>query len=234
MPDQPRSLMLFAAGFGTRMGRLTADRPKPLIEVAGKPLIDHALALAEGAGIGRVVVNLHYRGGQLADHLAGRGVALSWERERILETGGGLKAALPLLGPGPVLILNSDGVWTGANPLEELLAAWDGARMGALLLLLPVREARGRDGKGDFALDGAGRISRGAGGEDQLYVGASILDPAALEGIGDEVFSLNLPWNRLIAEGRAFGVQHSGGWCDVGHPAGIAEAEAMLREAGHG
>lgn len=232
MLDQPRSLMLFAAGFGTRMGALTADRPKPLIEVAGRPLIDHALDLADAARIGRVVVNLHYRGEQLAAHLAGRGVALSWERERILETGGGLKAALPLLGPGPVLILNSDGVWTGANPLEELLAAWDGARMGALLLLLPVAAARGRDGRGDFALDGEGRISRGAGGEDQLYVGASVMDPAALEGISDEVFSLNLAWNRLIAEGRAYGVVHRGGWCDVGHPAGIAEAEAMLREAG--
>lgn len=234
MPDQPRSLMIFAAGFGTRMGVLTADRPKPLIEVAGKPLIDHALDLAAAAGIGRVVVNLHYRGEQLAAHLAGRGVALAWERERILETGGGLRAALPLLGPGPVLILNSDGVWTGANPLEELLAGWDGSRMGALLLLLPVSAAWGRDGRGDFALDPAGRISRGAGGEDRLYVGASVLDPAALVGIGEEVFSLNLPWNRLIAEGRAYGVEHRGGWCDVGHPTGIGEAEAMLREAGGG
>lgn len=231
MPEHPQSLMLFAAGFGTRMGALTADRPKPLIKVAGKPLIDHALDLAAAAGIARVVVNLHYRGEQLAAHLAGRGVALSWERERILETGGGLKAALPLLGPGPVLILNSDGVWTGENPLAELLAAWDGRRMGALLLLLPVEKARGRDGKGDFRLDAEGRISRGAGGEDQLYVGASVLDPVALNGIGDDVFSLNLPWNRLIAEGRAFGTLHRGGWCDVGHPVGIAEAEAMLQGA---
>lgn len=232
MPDSPRSLMIFAAGFGTRMGALTADRPKPLIEVAGRPLIDHALALAEGVAAKPVVVNLHYRGNQLAAHLAGRGVRLSWERERILETGGGLRAALPLLGPGPAMILNSDGVWTGANPLAELRAAWDPARMDALLLLLPVAAARGRDGRGDFALDAAGRISRGMGGEDRLYVGASILKPDALDGIGEEAFSLNLPWNRLIAAGRAFGVEHRGGWCDVGHPAGITEAEAMLREAG--
>lgn len=232
MPDSPRSLMIFAAGFGTRMGALTADRPKPLIEVAGWPLIDHALALAEGVAAGPVVVNLHYRGEQLAAHLAGRGVRLSWERKRILETGGGLRAALPLLGPGPAMILNSDGVWTGANPLAELRAAWDPARMDALLLLLPVAAARGRDGRGDFALDEDGKISRGMGGEDRLYVGASILKPEALEGIGEEAFSLNLPWNRLIAAGRAFGVEHRGGWCDVGHPAGIAEAEAMLREAG--
>ncbi|OZA00061.1 MAG: nucleotidyltransferase, partial [Rhodobacterales bacterium 17-64-5] len=130
----PFPLMLFAAGFGTRMGALTADRPKPLVMVAGRALIDHALDVAAGAGADRVVVNTHYRADQIAAHLAGRGVKISPE-DPILETGGGLRAALPLLGPGPVAILNSDAIWTGANPLTQLAAAWDGARMEALLLL---------------------------------------------------------------------------------------------------
>ena len=229
----PFPLMIFAAGFGTRMGALTRDRPKPLIPVAGKALIDHALTAADDAGVRKVVVNTHYQADQIATHLAGRGVAISHEADQILETGGGLRAALPLLGTGPVAILNSDGIWTGENPLLELAAAWDGTRMEALLLLLPVAATRGHAAKGDFALDDSGRISRGAGGEDQVYVGASILDPARLHGIPDAVFSLNQPWNAMIAAGTAFGVAHQGGWCDVGHPQGIAEAERLLHSAPH-
>ena len=119
MPDYPFPLMVFAAGFGTRMGALTEARPKPLIPVAGRPLIDHALAVAKDAGVRHTVVNTHYRAAQIAEHLAGKGVAISHEAGQILETGGGLKAALPLLGDGPVAILNSDGIWTGANPLAD-------------------------------------------------------------------------------------------------------------------
>ena len=119
----PFPLMLFAAGFGTRMGALTADRPKPLIPVAGRALIDHALDVAEAAGVTRTVVNTHYKAEQIARHLAGRDVLISHEPGPILETGGGLRQALPLLGPGPVAILNSDAIWTGANPLTQLAAA---------------------------------------------------------------------------------------------------------------
>ena len=118
-------LMLFAAGFGTRMGVLTAGLPKPLLRVAGRALIDHALDVVDAAGVREVVINLHYRGDQLIDHLNGRAVKFSWEREVILETGGGLRAALPLLGGNPVLTLNPDVVWTGPNPLAHLLAHWD-------------------------------------------------------------------------------------------------------------
>lgn len=234
MPDFPFPLMLFAAGFGTRMGSLTSDRPKPLIPVAGRALIDHALATADDAGAHKVVVNTHYRAAQIARHLAGRDIAISHEVDQILETGGGLRAALPLLGPGPVAILNSDGIWTGANPLLELANAWDGTRMEALLLLLPVTATLGHGSRGDFALDADNRISRGAGGEDQVYVGASILNPDRLAGIKDTVFSLNQPWNEMIATGTAFGVVHQGGWCDVGHPQGIAEAERLLQSDRHG
>lgn len=234
MRPAPRSLMLFAAGLGARMGALTTDRPKPLIEVAGRPLIDHALAQADAAGICQKVVNLHYLPEQLAAHLSARhDVALSWERDQILETGGGLRHALPLLGDGPVYTLNTDAVWTGQNPLTQLRDGWDGAKMGALLLLLPVTAARGHHGKPDFALDASGRITRHnqAGGEGYLYLGAQILQTEALAKAPHRAFSLNLIWDQMIAEGRAFGIVHQGGWCDVGSPKGIAEAEAMLRGA---
>ena len=229
----PFPLMIFAAGFGTRMGALTADRPKPLIPVAGRALIDHALEVADRAGAGRVVVNVHYRADQIEAHLAGRGVVISDERAQILETGGGLRAALPLLGGGPVAVLNSDGIWTGANPLAQLAAAWDD-RMEALLLLLPVGDTRGHGEKGDFRLDAEGRISRGLGGEDHVYIGAQILNPARLVGVAKAVFSLNRTWDEMIAAGTAYGVVHRGGWCDVGHPEGIAEAERLLHHGQHG
>ena len=232
MPDYPFPLMIFAAGFGTRMGALTQDRPKPLIPVAGRALIDHALEVGHQVGVTRTVVNTHYRAEQMEAHLQGRGIAISHEAGPILETGGGLKAALPLLGAGPVAILNSDGIWTGANPLQELAAAWDGSRMEALLLLLPLRETLAHGPKGDFRLAPDGRISRGAGGEDHVYIGAQILNPARIAATQDEVFSLNKPWNEMIAAGTAYGIIHRGGWCDVGHPEGIAAAEALLHSAG--
>jgi MurNAc alpha-1-phosphate uridylyltransferase len=225
--------MIFAAGFGTRMGALTADRPKPLIPVAGKPLIDHALDVATSAGARHIVANTHYRADQMAAHLAGTGVRISHETPEILETGGGLRHALPLLGPGPVAILNSDGIWTGANPLAELSAAWDGSRMETLLLLLPATDATGRGPKGDFRLAGS-RISRGEGGEDHVYIGASIIDPARLSDIDAPAFSLNRVWDKMIAAGTAFGLVHRGGWCDVGHPDGILAAERLLSEGQRG
>ncbi len=234
MPDFPFPLMIFAAGFGTRMGRLTADRPKPLIPVAGRALIDHALDSAQGAGASRIVVNTHYRADQIAAHLAGKGVTISHEAGPILETGGGLRAALPLLGPGPVAILNSDGIWTGQNPLGRLVQAWDGNRMEALLLLLPVSNVQGREPPGDFCLDAEGRLSRGTGSEDHVYIGASIIDPARLAVATETAFSLNFVWNRMIAAGTAYGIVHRGGWCDVGHPEGIAAAELLLAGAANG
>ena len=224
MRHAPQGLMIFAAGFGTRMGALTATRPKPLIEVAGRPLIDHALDLAAEAGPLRTVVNLHYLGERIAEHLARRDVALAWERGLILDTGGGLRAALPLLPEGPVYTLNPDAIWTGANPLVALREAWDPERMSALLLLGRV------GGRADFTRDAAGRIGR-AMGAGYRYLGAQILDPAGLAGIEGDAFSLNVCWDRLIAQRRAFGIVHTGGWCDVGQPAGIAEAEALLARA---
>lgn len=224
---RPLPLMLFAAGFGTRMGELTARNPKPLIKVAGKALIDHALDLADAAGVEDIVVNLHYLGDQIVDHLKGRKIAYSWEREQILETGGGLKAALPLLGSGPVLTLNTDAVWTGANPIKQLMAAWEPEKMDALLLLAPADKALGHSGKGDFLLAQDGRIERANGAVAPIYLGAQILKTKALNGITEPVFSLNKLWDIAISDGRAYGIVHDGGWCDVGRPEGIALAEQI-------
>ncbi|WP_406720210.1 nucleotidyltransferase family protein [Thioclava litoralis] len=224
MCDTPDSLMLFAAGFGTRMGALTADRPKPLVEVAGRPLLDHALELVEEAGISKVVANIHYRGDQIVEHLAGRSVEISDETDEILETGGGLRKALPLLGQGPVFTLNTDAIWTGPNPLAALRAAWDPAKMSALLMLVPPERATGHKGAGDFTLS-EGRLSRGPG---FVYTGAQLIDPAELSDIPEGAFSLNLLWDRLLTKGRVYGVIHDGGWCDVGRPESIPLAEALL------
>ncbi|MDE3240206.1 MAG: nucleotidyltransferase family protein [Paracoccaceae bacterium] len=226
MPD---ALMLFAAGFGTRMGALTATRPKPLVEVAGRPLIDHALDLASGAGVGRIVVNTHYLPDQIAAHLAGRGILLSHEPQ-ILETGGGLKAARGLLDSAEVFTLNSDAIWAGPNPLALLRAAWRPEAMDALLLLVPPERARGHRGRGDFLCDAAGRLSRGPG---LIYPGAQIIKTDAVAQVTKDVFSLNLVWDRLLARQRLYGLTYPGQWCDVGRPEGIAEAEALLHEAGH-
>lgn len=220
----PDTLMLFAAGKGTRMVPLTDVTPKALIPVAGRPLIDHALRLARAGGARRIVVNTHHLGRQIVDHLAGSDVLISDESDALLETGGGLKKALPLLGRGPVLTMNPDVIWTGPNPVAALRAGWSD-RMDALLMLVPVDRAGGRIGGGDFALDAQGRITRGG---PFVYTGCQIIRTGGLAAIDEPVFSLNRLWDRMIAEGRAFGIVHPGGWCDVGRPDCIPLAETML------
>ncbi len=229
MRDQPKSLMLFAAGKGTRMGALTADRPKPLIPVAGRPLIDHALALVQAAEIQNVVANVHYFSDSITDHLRGTGIRISNERDELLETGGGLRNALPLLGDGPVYTLNTDAVWTGENPLVELRSVWRPDRMDGLLLLADQVRTAGHTGAGDFVTDRQGRLQRGP---DLIYTGAQIIRTELLAGIDASAFSLNRLWDLLLQRGRLYGIVHRGGWCDVGSPAGIVAAEAMLEEAG--
>ncbi len=225
MCDRPRSVMLFAAGFGTRMGALTADRPKPMIEVAGKPLIDHALALVRAHGAERIVANIHYRPEALIRHLGDSDVILSHETPDILETGGGLRAALPLLGAGPVFTMNTDAVWRGPNPLDHLAALWDPDRMDALLLCIPRDHAIGHSGTGDFTIHAQGRAQRGPG---LIYSGLQILKTDGLHDITETAFSLNRLWDRMLAKDRLFAASYPGQWCDVGHPEGIAQAEEML------
>ncbi|SEQ86512.1 MobA-like NTP transferase domain-containing protein [Thalassovita taeanensis] len=221
--------MLFAAGFGTRMGALTAEQPKPMIPVAGKPLIDHALGLVDDYAPARAVVNLHYKPKALINHLAGRNVDLSLEEPEILETGGGLRAALPKLGTGPVFTMNTDAVWLGPNPLRLLEDAWNPEVMDALLICIPRENAVGHAGTGDFLSDPHGRLTRGPG---QVYGGVQILKTDELSKIKDTTFSLNLLWNRMLDEGRLFGLSYPGNWCDVGRPEGIALAEKMIGYTG--
>ncbi len=221
--------MLFAAGLGKRMGALTRDRPKPLIMVGDRPLIDHALEMATNADIDPVVVNTHYRHEALAAYLDGHAKNLRISREipDLLETGGGLRAALPLLGNSPVFTLNSDAVWVGENPLLALRNAWDPEIMDGLLLLLPRKNALGHKGQGDFLLDPDGRITRGAG---LVYSGAQIIRTELLARIPEKVFSLNRLWDMLIKRQRLFGLVYKGQWCDVGYPEAITTAENLLRE----
>lgn len=214
--------MIFAAGFGTRMAPLTADRPKPMIDVAGKPLIDHALAQA--GEIGQVVVNTHYKPEKLVAHLAKKPVQIVHE-VKLLETGGGLRNGLPFLGNDPVFTLNSDAVWSGSPALSQLANAWDPARMDALLLLVDPDCAYGHKSPGDFILGPDGRIKRGPGA---IYTGAQIIKTGRLADVEEEAFSMWALWDQMLASQRAFGVMHSGHWCDVGHPGSIKIAEQML------
>ena len=221
--------MIFAAGLGTRMGKLTAERPKPMIEVAGRRLIDHALAPVREMGLARIVVNLHYMPELLAAHLAGTEVLLSRESPDILETGGGLRAALPLLGPGPVYTMNSDAVWKGPNPLQVLLERWDPSAADALLLCIPKSRAVSHDTDGDFRTDESGRVHRGSG---MVYSGLQIIKPDGLADIDGQAFSLNVLWDRMLERGRLHATEYPGWWCDVGRPEGIEAAERMLRSHG--
>lgn len=219
-------LMIFAAGFGTRMGALTAYRPKPMLEVAGRRLIDRAVDMGEAAGCAPILANTHYLADVIAPALQARGVGIAHEPV-ILDTGGGLKAALPRLGSGRIATLNPDVAWQGPNPIMHLRAAPWPDDAGALLLLIPADRAAGRTGRGDFALDDRGRLTRTGG---FVYTGAQIIDGAFVRDTPGEVFSLNTTWTALASAGRLYGTVYPGRWCDVGSPEGLRAADALLRE----
>lgn len=235
----PETAMVMAAGLGKRMRPLTATRPKPLVEVAGKALLDHALERLRAAGVKRAVVNVHYLADALEAHLKNRDygleIIISDEREQLMETGGGLVKALPLLGERPFLSVNSDNLWIDGpvDSIRALAAAWDGARMDALLLMVPLARAHCHGGQGDFHLDAAGRIvGRRKPGRLAPFVwtGVQILHPRLITDAPEGPFSTNLFWNRAIEAGRAFGIVHGGLWFDVGTPRAIPVAEAMLAD----
>lgn len=221
-------VMIFAAGFGTRMGALTAATPKPLIKVGEKTLLDHALDQI-GDPAARVVVNVHYLGEQVIDHLTTRpDIRISDERDKILETGGGLRKAMPLLDATPVVTLNSDMVWVGPPAIPVLTQQWDAGRMDALMLLIPTNRAHGHKGQGSFAMDDTGHLTRGG---DWIYTGAQIIRPDRLDEIQNSVFSLNTLWDLMLADGRVHGVVYPGHWADVGSPEGLAAAETLMAES---
>jgi MurNAc alpha-1-phosphate uridylyltransferase len=205
------------------MAPLTDTRPKPLVHVAGKPLLDHARAQCGGLN---VVVNAHYFADQIYDHLDGTGVAVSDETGTLLETGGGLRRALPLLGTEPVFTMNTDAVWHGANPLDQLRKSWDPSTMEALLLMIHKPNAIGHSGAGDFNIDAEGRLSRG---NEYVYSGAQIIRTDGLADVKEDAFSMWELWTGMLGRCGMFGVAYDGKWCDVGRPESIPIAEAMLR-----
>ncbi len=218
----PTSALFFAAGLGTRMAPLTNDRPKPMVNVAGKPLLFHALDLAEGL---TRVVNVHYKADQIRDAVPTE-VHISDETDLLRETGGGLKHALPLLGEGPVFTMNTDAVWRGDNPFDTLRQHWRDDMEG-LLLLVSKDNALGHSGQGDFLTDEEGRIRRGAGA---IYTGCQIIRTTDLSEVTEQKFSMWELWNRMLARGTLYGVEYNGKWCDVGRPQSIAVAEGMLSD----
>ena len=217
--------MLFAAGFGTRMKHLTAHQPKPLVQVGGKALIDHSIDLARAITPKNIVANLHYLPQMLVDHLSGTEVQTVTEAPDVLETGGGLRNALPLLETDPVFTMNTDAIWKGANPLQQALDIWDPIEMDALLVCVPVAQTVGYSGGGDFTIASDGRLARGAG---VVYGGIQIIKTDLLKTIKEPSFSLNVIWNKMLKNDRLFGISYGGNWCDVGHPEGIAQAEEMM------
>ena len=229
--------MVLGAGLGTRMGE--SPLPKPLVALAGKALIDHVLDRLAEAGIKRAVVNVHHRADQIERHLSARtrpAIDISDERAALLDTGGGVKKALPLLGPGVFLINNADSLWiegVGGN-LARLAAAWDDARMDCLMMLAPLARSHGYSGRGDFALESGGRIRRRKVEQEILpfaFTGVSLAHPRLFAGGAEPAFSLNVVWNRAIGAGRAYGLRMEGVWMHVGTPAALAEAEGTLRNA---
>jgi MurNAc alpha-1-phosphate uridylyltransferase len=217
-------IMFFAAGLGTRMGALTQDQPKPLIKVVGKALIDHAIDIADAAKTGLKVVNLHYKPDMIKAHLAGQDVVFSDESDALLETGGGLRKAIPLLQGNPTLTMNTDAVWNGPNPVQCILDAWQ-PQMEALLLVVEKHNVVGHLGKGDFRLGADGQLHRAP---ETIYTGVQIIRTDVLAEIKDPAFSMNVAWNIIAERGGLFGTVYEGQWCDVGQASSIPLAEAML------
>ena len=233
-PGRPQRAMVLAAGRGERMRPLTERVPKPLIEVGGKAMLDWALDHLATAGIAEAVVNLYHLGDQIEAHARDRQrprVVFSREAE-LLDTGGGVAAALAQLGPGAFYVLNGDVVWLdGLQPaLERLALAWNEDEMDALLLLQPVSDAYGYDGRGDFVMDPVGRLRRRPEREIAPFVfaGVQVLHPRLFDGAPEGAFSLNLLYDRAIERERLWGLRHDGRWFHVGTPEAIQGAEDAL------
>ncbi|MXO90072.1 nucleotidyltransferase family protein [Pontixanthobacter aquaemixtae] len=227
--------MIMAAGMGKRMRPLTASQPKPLVRVAGKPLIDHALDRLAAAGVEKAVVNVHYLADALEAHLGERSdpqVAISDERSELLETGGGMVKAQDQL-PDPFFCLNADNIWLDGprDAFHDLSKRWNPDQMDALLLLVPHARAANFRGKGDFHMDPEGRVTRRRSGRIApfIYTGIQLVSKRLLRDAPDGKFSTNILWNRAIEEGRLFGTSFTGHWFEVGTPQAIAPTEEALR-----
>ncbi|WP_417679337.1 nucleotidyltransferase family protein [Roseibium sp.] len=238
---RPSKAMILAAGRGKRMRPITATTPKPLIEVNGKALIDHGLDRLAAAGVSSCVVNVHYLADLVEVHARRRKdmeILISDEREELLETGGGIKKALPLLGDRPFFQLNADTAYwiEGVKPnLEHMIDAWDESRMDALLLVAETVKSVGYSGRGDFDFDMAKDGSLIRRPERSVtafaYAGAAILHPRLFDGAPEGPFSMNLLFDKAIEEGRLFGVEMEGIWLHIGTPDAIRAAEYAVRDS---
>ena len=236
MKPGPKTAMVLAAGIGSRMRPLTDHMPKALVPVAGKPLIDHMLDRLSEAGVETAVVNVHHFADQMTAHLAGRTdprVIIADERDRLLDSGGGIKNALHLLGRDPIFVANIDSLWTDGDvpPLEAMKAAWDPAHMDMLLLLVPRGQGIGFEGPRGFFMDGVGRITQSADDARPApfaNVGVQIMKPQLLDQAQNGVFSILPIWWRLQDEGRIHGVVMDAFWMHVGDPGAREAAEALL------
>jgi MurNAc alpha-1-phosphate uridylyltransferase len=236
--DVPKTAMVLAAGLGKRMRPLTASRPKPLIEVAGQALLDHVLAKLSAAGVEKVVVNVHYLADAVEAHLSKNPdltVVISDERSLLLETGGGMVKAAPLIESDPILVVNSDNLWVDgpADTLKLLASHWNSAKMDALLLLVPHARAQNHGGRGDFHMDRHGRLRRRNPSHVApfVYTGIQMVSKRLLREAPEGPFSTNILWDRAIEEGRCFGAVHQGLWFDVGTPQAIKATELTLEDA---
>jgi len=236
----PKTAMVMAAGLGKRMRPLTAMRPKPLVSVAGQTLIDHCLDHLKAAGVKKAVVNLHYLAAQLEAHLKNRAegieIVISDERKQLLETGGGVVKALPLIDADPFFVINADNFWVDGpvDTLRLLASHWDEEKMDALLLVVPHARANCHRGRGDFHMNAAGALKRRkpSGVAPFVYTGIQMVSKRLFEGEHpDGPFSTNLLWSRAIEAGRCFGAVHQGLWFDIGQPENIAMTEALLEAA---
>jgi MurNAc alpha-1-phosphate uridylyltransferase len=242
MAAKVTTAMVLSAGLGTRMAATNSAVPKPLVQLAGKALIDHVLDRHAEAGTTRAVVNVHHKADMIEAHLKGRRaptIEISDERGKLLDTGGGVKNALPRLGKGPFLIHNADSVWiegVGQN-LVRLIDAWDDKRMDCLMLLALASHSLGYQGRGDFAFEADGRIRRRRVEQELVpfaFTGVSMAHPRLFESSPDGAFSLNTVWDAAIAKGRAFGLRMEGIWMHVGSGEALAQAEQQLARETHG
>ncbi len=229
--------MLLAAGLGTRMRPLTCERPKPLVEVAGKPLIDHALERLRCAGVEQAVVNVHYKADMLEDHLktvTRPEIVISDERDELLETGGGLVKALPHLGSEPFFLVNTDSLWTeGTQPsLDRLCRNWEDQSMDMLLLLCSTISSYGYSGRGDFHCAPDGTLSRRQENEIAPFVftGVYLAHPRIFKGAPKGKFSMNALFDKAIENGRLKGLRHDGAWMEINTPEAIHIAEQVLED----
>jgi len=232
-----KTAMILAAGLGVRMRPLTNTRPKPLIEVAGKSMLERTFDHLRRIHISHIVVNTHYLAPLVENEVRRiHPQAFLSHEETLLETGGGIKKALPLLGSGPFFTLNGDSIWSGPDSLTSMQEQWDSSKMDALLLLIPRERAHGYEGRGDFYMDKNGSLTRVHSSKEQgipyVYIGVQIVNPLLFRDSPEGPFSMNVLWDKVLPKGRVYGVVHHGDWFHISTPEDLKTFEPIVKEKG--